>query len=118
MVDEGVPAEIADLLSTPDFPVDRFADGWRSLDDGNLIRQADQLGYRWLITGDRKMPYQQNLKGRAISVLVLHSPRLPQVRAIGHSIRSALLSPVAGHFVHLDVNGCVAGTPTPHLQGV
>jgi hypothetical protein len=117
VVDEGVPADVAGLLSTDERPVDVFPDEWRSLDDGRLIRQADQLGYRWLITGDRKMPYQQNLRGRSLCVLVLHSPRLPLVQAIAGSIQDVLGSPVAGHFVHLDASGCVDGKPSPHLQG-
>ncbi len=117
VIDEGVPADVADLLSTEERPVDLFPGDWRSLDDGSLIRRADTLGYRWLVTGDRKMPYQQNLRGKTISVLVLDSPRLPLVQAISGSIRDVLVSPVPGHFVHLDAHGRVDGSPSPHLQG-
>lgn len=55
--------------------VDRFAEnGWEMLENGELIRRAEEAGYRVIVTTDKNMRYQQNLKGRSLAIVVLQSP--------------------------------------------
>lgn len=48
----------------------RYA-GLKGLANGELLAAAEQAGYDVLITVDKNMPHQQNLRDRGISVIVL-----------------------------------------------
>src|SRR5207244_3372203 len=49
--------------------------GWSGLRNGVLLRAAVDAGFDVLITRDRSLPYQQNLRRIGISVLVLTGVR-------------------------------------------
>jgi len=62
--------------------------GWADLYNGDLIAAAEAAGFAVLITADKNMRYQQNLKDRIISMITLNSilvdfhgikPLVPQV---------------------------------------
>jgi len=40
------------------------------LDNGELLTEAEAAGFEVLITTDKNLPYQQNLAGRNIAVVV------------------------------------------------
>jgi hypothetical protein len=82
-----------------------------------VIRSAIEMGYAWLITCDKRMPYQQNLSGLAISVLVLPTPRAPEILRIQQRVRAALRTPTPGNFIILDSDGFPVGKPAAHLAG-
>lgn len=44
------------------------------LKNGVLLAAAEAAGFHVLITTDQEIPYQQNLKGRQISILILCAP--------------------------------------------
>lgn len=50
----------------------RYA-GLKGLANGVLLAAAEQAGYDVLITVDKNMPYQQSLRGRRISVIVIEA---------------------------------------------
>ena len=100
IIDEAVPADAASRLT-----------------EGALIASAASLGYDWLITCDKRMPYQQNLADRTISVLVLPTPNILELTRIRDEIRAALGTPVPGHFVILDIGGAPVGDPVPVMIG-
>jgi hypothetical protein len=65
--------------------------GWAELENGDLISTAEEAGFAAMITADKRMRYQQNLKGRKISILVLNArfirwsdiqPLAPQVQEL------------------------------------
>jgi predicted nuclease of predicted toxin-antitoxin system len=45
--------------------------GWAELSNGELIRQAEAAGFPVIITADKNLRYQQTLKGRKISIIIL-----------------------------------------------
>src|SRR5713101_7750761 len=62
--------------------------GWSTLANGELLRVAEETGFEVLLTTDKDLAYQQNLKGRKIAIVVLGrgrwrliKPMLPQVAA-------------------------------------
>lgn len=117
VIDEVVPADLVSVLSDEGIVVDAFPESWRSLPDGAVIANAVEQRYAWLITCDKRMVFQQNLSGRAISVLILPTPKAPEVERIQNNVREALRKPVSGHFIILDADGLPVGKPTPHLAG-
>ena len=53
--------------------------GLKGLENGNLLRAASST-YDVLITVDRNLPYQQNLTGLQIAILILSAKRNSYVR--------------------------------------
>ncbi len=45
--------------------------GWGKLSNGILLKAAENAGFELMITGDKNLAYQQNLKGRVIALIVL-----------------------------------------------
>jgi predicted nuclease of predicted toxin-antitoxin system len=62
--------------------------------NGELLALAQRAGWLVLLTMDQGMPYQQNLKGRNISLVVIHSKSnrlqdlLPHVPVILSTLKS------------------------------
>lgn len=50
--------------------------GWASLQNGELIAAAEKDGFSVIVTTDKQIQYQQNLKNRKISIIVLNSIRI------------------------------------------
>jgi len=46
----------------------------------NLLTAAEEGGFDILLTTDKNMPYQQNLAGRKIAVVILARQQWPQLR--------------------------------------
>jgi hypothetical protein len=47
---------------------------WSGIKNGALLAVAEQRGFEVLVTFDQNLPYQQNLAGRKIGVLVIVVP--------------------------------------------
>jgi len=54
--------------------------GWDRLSNGELLAEAGRAGFDVLLTADKNMRYQQNLRGRRMAVVVLSTPQWPVVR--------------------------------------
>jgi len=53
--------------------------GWRELENGDLLREAEAAGFELLIICDKNLRHQQNLQGRRLAILELwtnHRPTL------------------------------------------
>lgn len=117
VLDEVVPADFAPLMNDGEINVVLFPDEWRSLPDGRLLTLAIAGGYDWLVTCDKQMPFQQNLSGKPLAVLVLPSPRIIELERMRPALLAALRKPAPGRFVILDDQGCPSGEPVPLIIG-
>jgi predicted nuclease of predicted toxin-antitoxin system len=54
--------------------------GWSTLENGELLKSAENGGYDLLITTDQNLRYQQNLKGRKIGIVVLLTTSWPKIQ--------------------------------------
>ena len=71
--------------------MDRSADrGWELLENGELIRKAEEDGYEVIVTTDQNMRYQQNLTGSRLAIIVLMATAWPRVRHRTKEIRAAI----------------------------
>lgn len=71
--------------------MDRSAEkGWELLENGELIRKAEEEGYEVIVTTDQSMRYQQNLTGRGLAIVVLLSTAWPRVQHRTEEIRAAI----------------------------
>ena len=89
LFDQGTPRPLREHLHG--HSVDTAAErGWSGLDNGDLIREAEQEGYEVLITTDQNMRYQQSLTDRRLAIVVLLSTAWPYVQPRIEKIRNAL----------------------------
>jgi hypothetical protein len=70
LFDNGVPRNLARFLAGHSVEEAR-ARGWDKLSNGKLIDIAEQTGFEALVTTDKNIRFQQNLKTRKIALVVL-----------------------------------------------
>ena len=69
LLDECLPVRLKQHL--PDFGVTTVSEmGWSSLKNGNLLKVAIQSGFEVMLTIDKNLQYQQNLKEYDIAIVV------------------------------------------------
>ena len=68
LFDHGTPAPLRNHLR--EHSVDRSAEkGWELLENGELIRKAEEEGYEVIVTTDQSVRHQQNLAGRGLAIV-------------------------------------------------
>ena len=70
LLDNGTPAPLRYAL-TGHIVVEAIERGWDRLVNGELIAEAEAAGFEVLLTTDKNMRYQQNMKGRKIAFVVI-----------------------------------------------
>ena len=70
LFDHGTPAPLIPFLQGHSVTKAKDA-GWDRLVNSELLKAAEEAGFEVLITTDKSMVTQQNLKGRAIAIVVL-----------------------------------------------
>ena len=76
--------------------------GWQQLENGDLLHAAEDAGFELLLTGDKNLSYQQNLKGRTISLVVLGTIRWGLLRENIDPVRFAIDRAKPGSFEQLE----------------
>jgi len=87
LFDQGTPLPLRRHLHPHE--VDSAAErGWATLQNGELLDQAEAAGYQALVTTDQQLRNQQNLAGRRIRVIVLMTTSWPRIqRQVGEVLR-------------------------------
>jgi predicted nuclease of predicted toxin-antitoxin system len=76
LFDQNVPRNLANHLKAHE--VTRSVElGWQELKNGDLLEAAQDRGFEVLVTADRNLAYQQNLKGRRLAIVVLPTGNWP-----------------------------------------
>lgn len=92
LLDEMLPVGVTDLLPGQMVTTVKAA-GYTGLSNGELIRRATADGYNVLVTADRNLPAQQNIRASGIAVVLVAGNRLvdiePKAGAIRHAIATA-----------------------------
>jgi predicted nuclease of predicted toxin-antitoxin system len=71
LLDESVPRHLAAALEAAGFSASPYPSAWKQTKNGELLRLAEGEGFEVLITSDKNIYAQQNLRGRTISIIVL-----------------------------------------------
>jgi predicted nuclease of predicted toxin-antitoxin system len=74
LLDEQLPLRLARELTGHDVRSVR-QQGWTGLTNGELLRRAAADGFEVMLTADRSLQFQQNLKNAPLAVVVLVAPR-------------------------------------------
>ena len=89
LFDHGTPRGIARALQGHTVKEAR-AQGWDTLSNGDLLNAAEEAGFDVLLTTDTNLPYQQNLEGRKLAVVILSKNRWSLVRPMMQEIAKAV----------------------------
>jgi hypothetical protein len=79
------------------------ARGWEQLSNGELIDAAERAGFELILTTDKNILYQQNLKARKIAIVVLEHSQWPMVKLVAENIAAAVNVAAPGSYVEVDV---------------
>jgi len=79
LFDQGTPVPARQYLSH--HAVSISADlGWDRLQNGDLLIMAEKAGFELLLTTDKNLRYQQNLKERSIAIVVIGHSQWPALK--------------------------------------
>jgi hypothetical protein len=95
LFDHGTPRGIAQALRGHTVK-EAKAQGWDTLSNGELLRAAEEAGFDVLLTTDTSLPYQQNLKGRKLAIVILSKNRWSLVRPMMQQIANAVSAATPG----------------------
>jgi len=77
--------------------------GWDTLANGELLSAAEDAGFDVLLTADKNLAYQQNLKQRSIAIVVLGRNRWNIIKAVLPRIVAVVNSATPGSYAIVDV---------------
>ena len=77
--------------------------GWDRLSNGELLDEAERAGFDVLLTADKNIRHQQNLRGRRIAIVVLSTPRWPVVRSHVERIAAAVNAAAPGTYTEVNI---------------
>ena len=101
LFDECVPRPLRPLLS--EFEISAAQElGWGRVRNGELLKRAEGL-FDAFLTADQQLKYQQNLKDRTLSILVLSTNRWLKIKSKAPEIIAALRALRQGDYVELDL---------------
>jgi predicted nuclease of predicted toxin-antitoxin system len=99
LFDQGTPAPLRHAL--PGRAVSTAHEmGWASLTNGDLLDAAERT-FDVLVTTDQNLPYQQNLTGRRLAVLIFPTTSWPMLKEPVRDVEAALGTIEPGSVVRL-----------------
>ncbi len=77
--------------------------GWERLTNGALLKAAEESGFDLLLSTDKNIQYQPNLKGRRIAIVVLGNSRRPAVHRYIDRVVAAVNAATPGSFAEVEI---------------
>jgi hypothetical protein len=103
LFDHGTPKGLARALSEHTVHTAQ-SKGWDVLTNGELLDAAESAGFELLLTTDRRIRYQQNLRVRRISLVILTgTTRWSSVRQHTDRIAAAVASATPGSYSEVEI---------------
>jgi hypothetical protein len=102
LFDQGTPVRIRDSLANHSVRTAR-EQGWSTLLNGELLRQAEKAGFEVLLTTDKNLVYQQNLSARRIAIVALGRARWSLIRRMLDRIAAAVDAAKPGTYTLIDI---------------
>ena len=104
LLDEGVPRHLADPLTAAGFSASSYPNSWKQITNGDFLTLAEKQGFDVLVTNDKNMSTQQNLRGRRIALIVLPTNLRRQVMELAPKVVNAIRRVQAGQCIIIEPN--------------
>lgn len=101
LCDENIPHGVRALLPEHEVFTVPYP-GWAGIKNGKLLKAAEDAGFDVLITSDHSIPYQQNMTGRKLAMLMLSTADRNLLKFAGVKIAEALATAEPGSFTRVD----------------
>ena len=72
--------------------------GWSELENGDLLNAAEASNFAVMVTGDKNLSYQQNMRGRVLALVVLSTNDWNILRQNSRPVLVAVEAAVPGSF--------------------
>jgi predicted nuclease of predicted toxin-antitoxin system len=105
LLDEGVPRHLAAPLQAAGFSATPYPQSWKQATNGELLQLAERHGFNVLITSDKNIYAQQNLRGRNLSIIVLPTNLRRQVMERAADIADTLKRIKPRQYVIIESSG-------------
>ena len=103
LFDHGTPKGLARALAGHTIHTAQ-SKGWDTLSNGALLNAAEEAGFNLLLTTDRRIRYQQNLRVHRIALVVLTgSTKWSLVRQHADRIAAAVASATSGSYCEIEI---------------
>jgi hypothetical protein len=102
LFDQGTPLPIKRYLTAHEVSVSTDL-GWDRLRNGDLLRIAEKEGYGIVLTTDKNLRYQQNLKERNIAIVVIGHSQWPALQPHVQCVVDAVGAAAPGSYVEVDI---------------
>jgi hypothetical protein len=102
LFDHGTPSGIIRALVGHEV-TEAIERGWDRISNGELLSNAEAAGFEVLLTTDKRIRYQQNLKDRKIAVVVLRNSAWRIVRKHLTRILDAVNAATPGSYAEVDI---------------
>jgi hypothetical protein len=103
LFDNGTPRTLARYLIDHHAVTEARARGWEQLENGDLLTVAEAAGFEVLVTTDKNLPYQQNLAGRKLAVVVLGKGRWSLIKPHVAQVVAAVNAATPGSFAEVEI---------------
>jgi len=101
LLDENLDHALRHLLKPHEVVTVTFM-GWTGLQNGALLRAAEDNQMDVLLTGDQTLSYEQNLAARRLAVVALSAIQLPLIKEHLPKIIAAIDNAAPGSFQTVD----------------
>ena len=102
LLDQGTPVGIRDALKGHTVKT-AYQQGWSRLLNGELLRAAEDAGFDVLVTTDKNVVYQQNLRHRKIAIIILGRNRWSLIRLALPQIVNAVNAAKRGTYAQIEI---------------
>ena len=75
---------------------------WQELENGDLLSAAEAEGFDLMITANKNLSYQQNLVGRRLALLILHTNDWNTLKVDVERVIAALQGATPGSFKRME----------------
>ena len=103
LFDNGTPRTLARYLIERHTVTEARARGWAELENGELLTRAEAAGFEVLVTTDKNLSYQQNLKSRRIAIVVIGKGRWTLIKPHVAQIVAAVIAASPGSFEVVEI---------------
>ena len=101
LLDENLDHALRKLLERHEVVTAAYM-GWAGLQNGDLLKAAEDNGIDVLLTGDQTLSYEQNLSGTRLAVIALSAIQLPIIKTNLPAILVAMENATPGSFQTVD----------------
>jgi hypothetical protein len=105
LLDESVPRNIANALDAAGFPTTPYPNDWKQLKNSELLTLAENHGFHVLVTSDKNIYAQQNLRGRKLAVVVPPTHRRRDIMQRASDIADTVRRIMPGQYVVIEITG-------------